>query len=192
MVVISPCDAIEARKATILSAELKKPVYIRLAREKTPIITTDETPFEVGKAQFVFGPGSGENQDINKKADVGIVATGALLHRALKVADALEKEGIDVKVLNISTIKPIDTEALENLARTCGAIVTVEEHQIIGGLGSAVSEVLAQKYPVPVEFIGVKDKFGQSGKPDELLEHYEMGESHIKEAVKKVISRKNI
>ena len=183
MVVISPCDAVEARKATILSAEIKKPVYLRLAREKTPIMTTDETPFEIGKAQLVFG-------ETEVKADVGIVATGALLYKALKVADQLEKEGIDVKVLNISTIKPIDVEAVENIARTCGAIVTIEEHQIAGGLGSAVSEVLSQNYPVPIEFIGVHDKFGQSGTQDELLEHYGMGESHIKEAVKKVIERK--
>lgn len=183
IVVISPCDAIEAKKATIAVADIKKPVYIRLAREKTPVITTNESPFEIGKAQLLFG-------DENTKADVGIVATGALVYKALKVAEVLEKEGVLVKVLNISTIKPLDVEAVENLARTCGALVTVEEHQIAGGLGSAVAEVLAQKYPVPIEFIGVKDKFGQSGTPDELLEHYEMGESHIKEAVKKGIERK--
>jgi transketolase len=145
MIVISPCDAIEAKKATILAADLKKPVYIRLAREKTPVITTEETPFEVGKAQLVFG-------EKDAKADVGIIATGALLYRALKSADALEKEGKKVKVLNISTIKLIDVDAVVNLAKTCGAVVTVEEHQIIGGLGSAVSEVLSQNFPTPQEF----------------------------------------
>ena len=118
------------------------------------------------------------------------MATGALVYRALKVAEELKKDGINSKVLNISTIKPIDAKALVSLAKTCGAIVTVEEHQIIGGLGSAVAEVLSSNYPVPIEFIGVKDKFGQSGTQDELIEHYGMGESHILEASKKVIGRK--
>ena len=184
MVVISPCDAIEAKKATIAAAEFGKPVYLRLAREKTPVITTEATPFEIGKAQLYYG-------DEKSKADAGIIATGALVHKALKVAEDLSKEGITVKVLNISTIKPIDSEAVINMAKTCGAVVSVEEHQIIGGLGSAVSEVLSQNFPVPQEFIGVKDKFGQSGKPEELIEHYGMGEKSIKEAVKKVIGRKN-
>lgn len=183
MVVVSPCDAIEAKKATIALAELKKPAYLRLAREKTPVITTDATPFEIGKAQLLFG-------DEKDKADVGIVATGALVYRALKVAEALKKENISVKVLNISTIKPIDAEAVINLAKTTGAIVSVEEHQIAGGLGSAVAEVLSQNFPVPQEFIGVHDKFGQSGTPNELLEHYGMSEKDILNAVKKVAGRK--
>lgn len=183
MIVISPCDSIEAKKATILAADLKKPVYIRLAREKTPVITTIDSPFEIGKAQLVFG-----EKDV--KSDVGIIATGALLYRALKVAVELEKEGKKVKVLNISTIKPIDNEAVINIAKTCGAIVTVEEHQIIGGLGGAVSEVLSQNLPTPQEFIGVQNRFGQSGTPDELIEHYGMDEKSIKEACLKVIKRK--
>ncbi len=184
MIVFSPCDHIEAKKITLASAELGKPAYIRLAREKTPVITTVDTPFEVGKGQILYG----EEKD---RADVGIVATGALLYKALKVAETLKGEGINAKVLNISTIKPLDNEAVINLAKTCGAIVTVEEHQIIGGLGSAVAECLTQNFPVPQEFIGVKNLFGQSGKQDELLEHYEMGESHILQACKKVIGRKN-
>ncbi|MFZ2621419.1 MAG: transketolase C-terminal domain-containing protein [Minisyncoccia bacterium] len=183
LVVISPCDHIEARKATMASAEFRKPVYIRLAREKTPVITTDETPFEIGKAQLYYS-------EKDSKADVGIVATGALVYRALKVAETLKKENISAKVLNIATIKPIDSEAIISLAKTTGCLVTIEEHQIIGGLGSSVSEVLAQNFPVPVEFVGVRDKFGQSGTPDELLEHYGMGESHILNACKKVIGRK--
>ncbi|MFZ2523116.1 MAG: transketolase C-terminal domain-containing protein, partial [Minisyncoccia bacterium] len=169
--------------ATVAAADLKKPVYIRLAREKTPVITTDDSPFEIGIAQIVFG-------DKEEKADVGIIATGALLYRALKVANELEKEGKKVKVLNVSTIKPIDSDAVVNIAKTCGAVVTVEEHQIIGGLGSAVSEVIAQNFPVPQEFIGVHDKFGQSGTQDELLEHYGMSEKDIKDACLKVIKRK--
>lgn len=184
MVVISPCDHIEARKATLASANLGKPVYIRLAREKTPVITTDGSPFEIGKGQLCYG-------EKDEKANVGIVATGALLYRALKVAESLKKENISVKVLNISTIKPLDNEAVISLAKTCGAVVTVEEHQIAGGLGSAVSEVLSANFPVPIEFIGVRDLFGQSGTPDELLEHYGMGESHILSSCKKVIARKN-
>lgn len=182
MVVISPCDAIEARKATIAAAKTNSPTYIRLAREKTPIITTNETPFEIGKAQVVF--------ESNGKPDVGILATGALLHRTIKVAQALEKEGKKIKVLNISTIKPLDEDAVWRLAHEAGALVTVEEHQIKGGLGSAVAECVTQHYPVPIEFIGVKDDFGQSGTPDELIEHYRMGEKDIKEAVKKVLLRK--
>lgn len=184
MIVISPCDSIEAKKATIAAAEAKKPVYIRLAREKTPIITTNSSPFEIGKAQLYFG-------DEKDKADVGIIATGALVRKALLVAESLSKEGITAKVLNISTIKPIDSEAVIQIAKTCGAVVTVEEHQVIGGLGSAVSEVLVQNFPVPQEFIGVKNLFGQSGKPEELIEHYEMGEKSILAAAKKVIGRKN-
>lgn len=184
MVVIVPCDSIEARKATMAAAKTKDPTYIRLAREKTPIITTEDTPFEIGKAQLLFAP-AGEAH-----ADVGIIATGALVYRALKVAQALEKEGKRVKVLNIATIKPLDEDAVWRLAHETGAIVTVEEHQIKGGLGSAVAECIAQHFPVPIEFIGVRDLFGQSGTPDELLEHYGMGEKHIYEAVKKVLLRK--
>ncbi|MCR4334849.1 MAG: transketolase family protein [Patescibacteria group bacterium] len=185
MVVISPCDAIEARKATIASAKTDSPTYIRLAREKTPIITTNATSFEIGKAQVFFDGAEGKN-----KNDVGIIATGALVYRALKVAQFYKEQGIKIKVLNLATIKPLDEQAILSLAQETKAIVTVEEHQIAGGMGSAISEYLAQHYPVPQEFIGVKDLFGQSGTPDELLEYYGMGESHIKMAVKRVILRK--
>ena len=206
MVVISPCDAIEARKATLAIAKTMSPTYIRLAREKTPIITTEETPFEIGKAQLVFEPNHskqndmksdiiGENRSNEKRVDeeraeIGIIATGALVYKAIKVANALEKEGKKVKVLNISTIKPLDENAVWELAHETGAIVTVEEHQIMGGMGSAVAECLARHYPVPIEFIGVKDVFGQSGTQNELLEHYGMDEKDIKEAVNKVLLRK--
>jgi transketolase len=182
MVVISPCDAIEAKKATLAIAKSKEPTYIRLAREKTPIITTEETNFEIGKAEVFFAP--------PMNAKVGIVATGALVHKTLVVAKKLAEEGIAVKVLNLHTIKPLDREAIITLAKEAGAIVTVEEHQIAGGMGSAVAELLAEEHPVPIEFIGVKDRFGQSGTPEELIEHYGMGTSHIKEAVLKVLKRK--
>ena len=182
MTVLSPCDAIEAKKATMAAAETKEPVYIRLAREKTPIMTTEETPFEIGKAQIFFAP--------PMNAQVGIVATGALVHRAILAAKKFATKGISIKVLNVHTIKPIDTEAIIKLAKEAGAIVSVEEHQIIGGLGSAIAETLVANYPVPQEFIGVRNKFGQSGLPDELIEHYEMGAAHIEEAVERVLKRK--
>jgi len=183
MTVISPCDYIEAHKATLAAAELGSPVYLRLAREKTPVITTDETPFQIGKAQLYYGGETG-------RADVGIIATGALVFRALKVAEALKKKGVSVKVLNISTIKPLDTEAVFMIADTTRALVTVEEHQVAGGLGSAVAEYLAENLPTPIAFVGVRDQFGQSGTPDELLQHYGMGESHIQAAVMNVLARK--
>lgn len=182
MVVLSPCDSIEAKKATLACAKIKEPTYLRLAREKTPIMTNEDTPFEIGKAQIFFAPDTG-------LAQVGIVATGALVHKAMCVAKKLEAEGIKVKVMNMATIKPLDVNALVELAKETKKIVTVEEHQIAGGLGGAVAEVLAQNFPVPIEFIGVKDKFGQSGAPSELIEHYEMGESHIEKSVRKVLEK---
>ncbi len=184
MVVISPCDAIEARKATLACAKTNSPTYIRLAREKTPIITTDTSPFEIGKAQLLFEPAGGA------RAEVGIIATGALVYKALKVAHDLEKKGKKIKVLNLSTIKPLDHDAVWRLAHETGAIVTVEEHQIAGGMGSAVAECLALHYPTPIEFVGMHDLFGQSGTPEELLEYYGMGEKDIHSAVEKVFLRK--
>ncbi len=183
MDVVSPCDAIEAKKATISIAETKKPAYLRLAREKTPIITTEETPFDIKKAEIFWMPDVG-------LAQAGIIATGSLVYQALLAAKELEAEGIKTKVMNLANIKPIDDEAIVMLAKECKKIVTVEEHQVAGGMGSAVAEVLAQKYPVLIEFIGVQDKFGQSGKPEELIEHYGMGKNSIKEAVKNILKRK--
>jgi transketolase len=183
MIVISPCDSIEAKKATLALAAAGKPAYIRLAREKTPVMTTTETGFEIGKARIFFEPIAG-------KPDVAIIATGALVHKALLAARELEKEKIGVSVVNLATIKPLDGETIARIAKAAGAVVTVEEHQIAGGMGSSVAEYLAANCPVPVEFIGVHDRFGQSGKPDELIEYYGMGVSHIKEAVRKVIKRK--
>lgn len=180
MIVISPCDAIEARKATEASIELKAPVYIRLAREKTPIITTDKTPFKIGQAQVVW-------ESINPKA--GIIATGALLHKAMLVAKDIQDEGLQIEVLNLSTIKPLDEDAIINFAKRCKRIVTVEEHQIRGGMGSAVAECLSRNFPVPIEFVGIDDEFGQSGTPDELIEYFGLGKKGIITALKKVIKR---
>ncbi len=183
MTVIVPCDSIEAKKATIAAAKMVGPVYIRLAREKTPIITIKETPFEIGKSQVFFKP---EGMEIQ----AGIIACGALVYNAIKVAKELQDENIGVAVLNLPTIKPLDEEGVVRFTEESGGkIVTVEEHQIRGGMGSAVAEALAKKRPAPIEFIGVDDKFGQSGTPDELIEHYGMGIGSIKEAVRRVLQR---
>lgn len=183
MTVITPCDYIEAKKATIEATKMKGPVYIRLARENTPIITTEDSPFKIGKAPVIFE---------SEKPEVTIVACGSLVHNALLAAKKLDEEGIGVLVLNNHTIKPIDVKAIVSVAKKTGAVVTVEEHQIRGGMGSAVAEVLALEYPVPMEFVGVNDKFGQSGKPEELIEYYGMGVDSIISKAKKVIKRKII
>lgn len=165
MVVVSPCDAIEAKKATLAIAGNNMPTYLRLARNNTPLITTEETPFEIGKAQIVFQPEIG-------LAQVGIIATGPILYKALLAAKELEKEGIKVKVMNLSTIKPLDEKAIITLAKETKRIITIEDHQISGGMGSAVAECLSKNYPTLIGFIGVNDKFGQSGTPEELESHY--------------------
>lgn len=183
MIVLSPCDFIEAKKVTIEAAKNGKPTYIRLARPKTPTITTEETPFEIGKAQIFFAP--------PMQAQVGIIATGPLVYNAILAAQNFAKKGISVKVLNISSIRPLDFEAIKDLAKETGAIVSVEDHQVVGGLGSAVAEVLVQNYPVPMELIGVHDKYGQSGTATELIEYYGMGVSSIEKAVERVMGRKN-
>ncbi|MBI4068294.1 transketolase family protein [Candidatus Kaiserbacteria bacterium] len=184
MVVIAPCDSNEAKKATIAMAKsdfAKFPTYLRLAREKTPLMTTLETPFEIGKAYELW---RGDNPQ------VAFIGCGPVLHNTLKAAKKLSEEGIGSVVLNVHTVKPLDEEAIVALAKEVGAVVTVEEHQIAGGFGSAVSEALAAHHPVPCEFIGMHDAFGQSGKPEELIEHYGMGTSHIIDAARRVIGRK--
>ncbi len=180
MIVISPCDAIEAHKATVTAAKAGKPVYLRLMREKTPVMTTPETPFEIGRAQTIW---------TSDKPQVGIITTGALLYKALLAAKELESKGIQVEVMNLATIKPLDEQAIIDLAKRTGRIVTVEEHQIAGGMGSAVAECLAVNHSVPMEFIGVKDQFGQSGTPDELIKHYGMDTENIIDAVNKILKR---
>ncbi|MDO8424083.1 MAG: transketolase C-terminal domain-containing protein [bacterium] len=180
MVVISPCDALEARRATEAAALTDTPVYIRLAREKTSVMTTPRTPFKIGRAETFWQ---------SKLPRAGIIATGALLYQALLAAKELRSKGIEVEVLNLSTIKPLDEEAVIKLAQKTGHIVTVEEHQKNGGMGSAVAECLAKNYPVPMEFIGVDDQFGQSGTQEELLKHYGLDKEAIVEAVKKILKR---
>ncbi len=182
MTVVYPCDVEEARKATVSAAKTGKPIYLRFARSNTPMFTTKDSPFELGKAELWW---KAENPQAT------IIACGPLLYKALVVAKELSEEGINLLVLNNHTIKPMDTKAVLRCAKASGAVVTVEEHQVAGGMGSAVAEVLAKEYPVPMEFIGVHDQFGQSGKPEELIEHYGMGVSAIKKAVIKVIDRKS-
>lgn len=180
LTVVVPCDAIETKKATMAALLVPGPVYFRFAREKTPVITTPQSHFEIGQAEILTQLGT----------DAAIVACGPLVYQSLVAAEELAQENIKVTVVNNHTIKPLDVATLEEIARSCGAVVTVEEHQIMGGMGSAVAECLAQCYPVPMEFVGMPDTFGQSGEPEELLEKYGMSVTHIKQAVKKVILRK--
>jgi transketolase len=182
MIVVAPCDAIEAEKATLAIAKHEGPAYIRLAREKSPIVTTEDSDFEIGKASVLVEP---------ENPEVAIIACGLMVHRSLLAARKLEREGIKVSVINNHTIKPLDQITILESVKKTNAVVTCEEHQIAGGMGSAVAEFLAQAYPVPMEFVGVADRFGQSGSPAELMEHYGLGVDDIVEAVKKVITRKN-
>ncbi|MDO8650337.1 MAG: transketolase family protein [Candidatus Berkelbacteria bacterium] len=179
MLVVVPTDSVEAKKATIAISKHIGPCYIRFGREKTPVITKEETPFELGKAL-----------PIRAGDDVTIIANGQMVYRSMMAAKELEGK-VSVGVLNMHTVKPIDAKAIIDVAKETNAIVTAEEHQIIGGLGSAVTEVLADHYPVPIERIGVLDTFGESGKPDELMEHYHLGVSDIVHAVERVVRRKN-
>jgi transketolase len=179
MIVISPSDSEEGRKATIAAAKAGKPVYLRFARDKSPIMTTPETPFEIGKANILW------KSDASK---VVIIATGPLVHNALLAAKELENE-IPTSVINVHTIKPLDEATILAAVQSASAIVTVEEHQVNGGLGSAIAELLAKNNPKPIEFIGVQNQFGQSGEPKELIEHYGMGVKSIGDAVRKAVSR---
>lgn len=184
MIVVSPCDYFEAKKAIVKSVETKKPFYLRISKEKTPIITTEENYFEIGKASLLYGH--------LYKGDVLIISTGPITYTAIQAARTFEEENpkIKIKVLNLSTIKPLDEKMILDLVKETKCLVTVEEHQMAGGMGSAVSEFLASNFSVPIEFVAVKDKFGQSGKSEELLKHYGLTKSDIIEAINKVLKRK--
>jgi transketolase len=175
MVVVSPCDHHQARLATLAIAENGHPSYLRLAREKTAVITTPETPFELGKAQELW------RSDAPK---VTLIATGTLVHNALVAAQKLQEQGIGSLVLNIHTIKPLDEQAVLAAALETGAIVSIEEHQVAGGLGSAIAEVLAKHHPTKQAFIGVQDDFGQSGSMTELWKYYKLTAEDIIETAK--------
>jgi transketolase len=179
MTVVVPCDSVQTKKATLAVAEQWGPAYLRFARAESAVVTTDATPFQLGVAQ-TFREGG----------DVAIVACGILVYNALIAADELAKAGIECRVVNNHTIKPMDEHAIVAAARDCGAVVTVEEHQVHGGMGSRVAEILAAQHPAPIEFIGVQDRFGQSGTPAELTEEYGMGVASIRAAVMRALSRK--
>ena len=179
MTVINPCDVHEACKATLAVAAMQGPTFIRLGREPVPIITDETTPFVIGKG-ITFEDGG----------DVTIAASGSMVIEALIAHENLRKQGIRARVLDIHTIKPIDRELLVTAARETGAVVTVEEHQVMGGFGSAVAEVLAQECPVPMEFVGIQDRFGESGTPDELLTAFGCRAADIERAVNRVLARR--
>lgn len=182
MVVVSPCDYEEAKKVTAEVAKNGKPTYLRLARQSSPALTKKEDKFEIGKANVL-------REDKNPK--VLIAGTGPILAEAMEAAGTLEKSGIGSVVLNLHTIKPIDEQTLVHYAKLTGAVVTVEEHEVYGGMGSAVAEALAKSYPVPIEFIGVQDLFGESARDyQELWKKFGLKSSNIIEAAKKVIARK--
>ena len=168
MVVIAPSDSLEAERATLAIARDPRPAYIRLAREATPIVTTSITPFEIGKA-YVYKEGT----------DLTIMSTGTMTYQALVAAEKLAKDGISAEVLHIPTIKPLDEKAILKSAKKTGRVITVEEAQIIGGLGGAITELLSEKHPTKVVRMGMQDRFGESGKPDQLLEHFGLTAKHI-------------
>jgi len=168
MVVIVPVDNIEAKKATLAIAQDKRPAYLRLSRENTPIITTEKTPFEIGKA-YVFSQGR----------DITICSTGPLTYQALAAADMLFKDGIDAEVIHVPTIKPLDAITILNSAKKTGAVITVEEAQINGGLGGAIAELLGEHQPTIMRRMGMRDRFGESGQGPELIEHFGLDAKHI-------------
>ncbi|MBP9821193.1 transketolase family protein [Candidatus Saccharibacteria bacterium] len=168
MVVIVPCDNVEAEKATLAMAKDARPNYLRLAREASPILTTDKTPFEIGKA-YVFEPGE----------DITIIATGTMTYQALKAAEMLYKDGISAEVVHVPTIKPLDAVTILQSVTKTGAVITIEEAQIVGGLGGAVAELLSEHHPTAMRRMGMKDCYGESGNPPELLEHFGLTAKHI-------------
>jgi transketolase len=179
MVVIAPGDSVEAEKATLAMAKDHRPNYLRLAREATPVFTTIDTPFEIGKA-YVFMPGT----------DVTICTTGTMTYQALVAANQLYKDGIHAEVVHVPTIKPLDTHTILESVRKTGCVITAEEAQAVGGLGGAIAELLGDEHPVPLHRIGMKDRFGESGEPNELLAYFGLDAKHIRLAAHHVVERK--
>lgn len=179
MVVVAPSDSVEASKATLALAADPRPAYMRLAREATPVITTDKTPFKLGKA-YVFAEGK----------DVSLISTGTMTYQTLVAAERLFKQGIDAEVVHVPTIKPLDEETILASARKTGRVVTAEEGQAVGGLGGAIAELLSENHPVPIKRIGIKDRFGESGQPEELLEHFGLTGKHIALAALEILEKK--
>ncbi|MCX7786197.1 MAG: transketolase family protein [Spirochaetes bacterium] len=181
MTIVVPCDANEAYKATLAAAEFRGPLYLRLGRIATPVFTKRNSPFRIGKAQV-----------LEQGSDLAIIACGAMVGLALEASRQLRSKGIYIRVINMHTVKPLDQSAVLKAARECGAIVTLEEHSVIGGLGSAVTEVVSEKYPVPVERVGIQDVFGESGEPDEILSKYGLTTKDLLRACKRVLERKDV
>lgn len=179
MVVLAPCDSVEAEKATLAMARDQRPNYIRLAREKTPVVTTDKTPFEIGKV-YQWTEGS----------DVTIIATGTMSYQALRAAKILHKDGIMAEVLHVPTVKPLDEEAILASVHKTRCVVTAEEAQIAGGLGGVIAELLAERLPTVMKRVGMRDRFGESGDPQELLEHFGLTATHIAMAAHQVTAFK--
>jgi transketolase len=179
MVVINPCDYNQTKAATIAAAKYVGPVYLRFGRPKVANFTPENQEFEIGKALM-----------INEGADVTIIATGHLVWEAIKAGEILANKGIDAEIINIHTIKPLDTNAILNSVKKTKAVVTAEEHMLNGGLGDSIAQLLSRNYPTPVEMIGVNDTFGESGTPEQLLEKYGLNAENIVKAVEKVIARK--
>ena len=175
MTVIVPADSEEARKAVVASAKTDGPVYLRFGRANTPVFTTSETPFQIGKALTLW------ESDAPK---VAIISTGSLSYTALEAAKVLAGDGIETLVLHCPTVKPLDTNAVLAAAKRAGRVITIEEHQTAGGFGSAVAEFLSENHPVPIRRLGIQDRFGQSGSPEELLKHYGLDAPHIEDAVR--------
>jgi len=182
MVVISPCDYIEAKKATLAISKLDKPCYLRLQRSNIKTITTIDTPFEIGKANVLY------NKD---ESEVALITHGSLTSNVLEVANDLEKEKIYATVINHHTIKPLDREILLNYAKNCKSFVIIEDHQKTGGLGSAIAEFISETYPIPIEFVSINDLFGETGSSIQLYQKHHLDNQSIKNAVHKVLKRKN-
>lgn len=179
MIVLAPCDSLEAKRATLALAQDKEhPAYMRLGREKTPVITTEETPFEIGKA-YVFREGH----------DVTLVATGTMTYQAMVAAEILAGDGVSAEVVHVPTLKPLDGETIVASARKTRAVVTVEEHEVIGGLGGAVAELLGEEEPTRMKRLGMQDRFGESGEPMELFEHFGLTGPHIAMAAHELLSK---
>lgn len=179
MVVIAPGDSVEAEKATLALAEDERPGYLRLAREATPVFTTDKTPFQIGRA-YVFAEGK----------DLSVISTGTMTYQALVAAEKLYKKGIDIEVIHVPTIKPLDAVTILKSVHKTKKVLTIEEGQIAGGLGGAVAELLGEEFPVPIKRMGIRDRFGESGRPEELLEYFGLTAEHIIEQAKKLMGEK--
>ena len=180
MQIVVPCDAIETYKATVAIGKIDGPAAVRFGRAPIPIVTEEETPFEFGKGYVFREDGT----------DVAIIANGPMVWMSLEAMKTMRSEGINVRLINLHTVKPMDEEIVIKAAQDCGAIVTAEEHQIMGGMGSAVAEVLAMNKPTPIEFVGIRDRFGESGKPDDLWQEFNIFHTDIEEAVRNVLKRK--